>query len=134
MEVVSLHAEVNDAEALALRRAHRGVVQREVDVAVAQVADVANDPHRDVHRVAVVVLRAKLVPLARARAAGLTAGTGSPAAVGLEGHLDLAALQAPLRHGRRLTLDQTRQLQLDFAEIVYQQTSTIATTIIGNSQ
>ncbi|HWU85672.1 MAG TPA: hypothetical protein VN253_00245 [Kofleriaceae bacterium] len=68
-----------------------------------------------------VVLGARLVALARARAFGLAPGSGALAAVRPEDHLDLRLLRTTFHH-LRLRMGWCRtpsRHHLDFAELVY---------------
>ena len=61
MNVIVLEAEMNDPEVFSPRRGERRLANRLVDAAAAQVTEGVDDPQRDVHGIALVEERPRLV-------------------------------------------------------------------------
>ena len=90
----ALDAEMDDPEVLAPRRGQRGLADRLIDAAAAQVADRADRAQRDVHRIPRVEERPLLVRRTSPRALGRTTGAAALAAARLEQH-QLRRFRAP---------------------------------------
>src|ERR1044071_6937025 len=104
MDVRALDAELNDAEVLAQRRGERGLADRLVHAAPAQVADGADHSQDDVDRIPRMEERPFLVRRAGPGALRRPAGPAPLAAALLEQH-HLSRLGAPLRAGDSRCLD-----------------------------
>jgi hypothetical protein len=98
MDVRSLEAELDDAKVFAARSGQRGLADRLVHAAPAQIADSADHPQRDMHRVPCVQERPLPVRRARPRALRRTTGPAPLATARLEQH-QLLGPGAPLRAG-----------------------------------
>jgi len=97
VDVLSLQADMDDAQPFAPRRGDRCRADRLVHVAAAQAPDCRADTHHDMQRMVRLEIRARLMPLAGANPARLSSGTSPLAAAAKQRLLDMPLA---LRHRR----------------------------------